>query len=283
MTNEYKLKGDVLVNEANSLIDSDVDSALKLLDKAQINYILAKAHIKTGEVCVLVGDLYSSKKEMYLAASNYNKAGESYIKVGDYTNAKIYMDKAYDLYLEEGQYTSAGKITAMIAEFLVKQNLIAEAVDYYNRAYDYYLMGNSEITGAYYLRKAGYLMLLSDSSSDILSSDNSSYYKAINCLKIVFDHYSTKELTMLSNSEILLDIGIIYIYLKEFDKCHEWLDACINNGLGKSMSFTWLKDFVDAIENEDMVQFSSLITNPIPKNLNMYISKCFDKIKQITF
>ena len=58
MTNEYELKGDTLVNEANELSsDSSSDKTIKLLDKASINYTLAKAHSKAGGVFSSLGDL----------------------------------------------------------------------------------------------------------------------------------------------------------------------------------------------------------------------------------
>jgi len=270
MTNEYELKGDTLVNEANELSsDSSSDKTIKLLDKASINYTLAKAHSKAGGVFSSLGDLYSSINDTYLSASNYNKAGEAYIKAEDYTNAKIYLDKVYELYLSNGNYVSAGKTTVTIAEILAKQDLIVEAIDYYTKAYDYYLMENNEITGASHLRKAGYLLISCDE-----------YYKAINRLRTVFDHYSSKELTASSNRELLLDIGIIYIYLRDFNGCHEWLDFCAANNLQNSISFICLRDLVSSIENKDMSTFSSLINSPIlTKTFNIHINKCLDGIK----
>lgn len=266
---EYEKKGDSLVQQANEE-NLPQDRKIDLLIKASIQYKIAKAYLKTANVLIIIGDLYNSQPYgEYQAASSYQKAGENFLLLNDYNNSKIYFDRAIILFGDNGKFASAAKVIVIVANLLIKQNLLSEAIIYCHKAHEFYLLEGSPATGFANLLKAGYLLL-----------DLARYQEAIKCLGIVFNYYINNNLANIKCKELLLEIGIVNLCLQDVSGCKHWLDVCKGYKLHDAREYVYLNAFIDTYEKKDLITFNSLITEYTTLRLfHNSISKCLEQIK----
>jgi len=228
-----------------------INTAIEYYTKAANQFKIAKSWQKAGTAFNDVAQLsLETAHGNYNAASNFSKAAEMLRKV-DKQGAIKALDRAVQLFLDDGKFSSAAKNKQQIAEIAEEDGRTTDAIIAYEKTCDYYEAENSTSTGMGYLLKAAYL-----------SIDALEYERAITIFERVATYYSTNNLTNFKCKTLFFEATICRLFLGDIVETKKsLLRYCdMKSDFMKTREYTMLDTCITACENFDADSFSAAVT-----------------------
>jgi len=227
------------------------NNAIDLYIKAANQYKISKSWLKAGQAFNDAAHLcLETSHGNYNAASNFSKAAEMFRKVDKLSAIKA-LERATQLFLDDGKFSSAAKNKQQIAEIAEEDGRTTDAIIAYEKTCDYYEAENSTSTGMGYLLKAAYL-----------SIDALEYERAITIFEKVAAYYSTNNLTNFKCKTLFFEASICRLFLGDIVETKKSLSRyCeMKSDFVKSREFAMLDACLSACENFDSEKFSAAVT-----------------------
>jgi hypothetical protein len=251
-------EGDNLIQEIHTLLSNpiiDYNLIIQNLQTAYKKFKSCESYFKAGDALCLMADIYQTHVSQgnHKAACTYEIAGKMFMNV-DKIKTKEVLILSSELFLKDNNFYKAGNVNQTLASIYVDEGSI-DYIDYLQNAYDYY-------------SKAAYLLI-----------DSDQYKEASKYLKLIYRNFSLFEKSYkFYNTEILLlDIGIIELYLKDITECKNWLESCSQHK--ETDEFKILSSLLDAYEKHDVGKFNEIIDEcQLITSLNIHISKLIRSI-----
>jgi len=228
-----------------------VSTAIDCYIKAANQYKIAKAWLKAGYAFNDAAELsLETSMGNYQAASNFSKAAEMYRKE-DKSRAIKCLDRATQLFLDDGKFSSAAKCKQQVAEIHEEDGRVTDAIIAYEKTCDYYEAENSQSTGMSYLLKAAYL-----------SIDGMEYERAIGIFEKVAAYYATNNITHFKCKTLFFEASICRLFLGDIVETKKSISRyCdIKSDFIKQREYTFLMAAVEACEKFDEEAFRAAVT-----------------------
>jgi len=228
-----------------------LSTAIDLYIKAANQFKIAKNWQKAG---IAFNDAAQLSLETshgnYQAASNFQKAAEMLRKV-DKPGAIKALERAVQLFLDDGKFASAAKNKQQVAEIAEEDGRTTDAIIAYEKTCDYYEAENSSSTGMGCLLKAAYLCI-----------DAMEYERAIGIFERVSTYYSTNKLTDFKCKTLFFEASICRLFLGDVVETKKSLNRyCdMKSDFVKSREYTCLSGLIDGCEQFDADAFASAVT-----------------------
>jgi alpha-soluble NSF attachment protein len=228
-----------------------MNTAIELYIKAANQYKIAKNWQKAG---IAFNDAAHLCLEIshgnYQAASNFQKAAEMLRKV-DKQGAIKALERAVQLFLDDGKFASAAKNKQQVAEIAEEDGRTTDAIIAYEKTCDYYEAENSASTGMGCLLKAAYLCI-----------DGMEYERAVTIFEKVSTYYSTNKLTEFKCKTLFFEASICRLFLGDTVETKKSLFRyCdMKADFMKSREYTCISALIEACEKMDDDQFGAAVT-----------------------
>ena len=223
-----------------------VSRAIDYYIMAATKYSLIKNYDKAGKTFAEAALLYlDTKHGKYLAAVNYTKSADNYLKVNKH-QAKIYLEKSIKLYLDEGKFSTAAKNSEMLAEIYLEDKYFSDAAAAYECAHDYSEIDKSLNLATSCLVKAAYILI-----------GNEDYDRSIINLEKSAAYYA-KTTNDFRCRPLYFDISIIKMFLGDIVECKSILAKYQHSD---SNEYKMLDAAINAMEIFDPTSFSQAITD----------------------
>ena len=161
--------------------------------------LAAVAFQRAGEILIS-----SSFNKNYLAANNFVKSAENFIKVGNYNLSYQLLLTAINIYLEDGKFATAAKQLSNLGDLYYQNKDLPLAIDSYEKSCKWFCYENSKSTGYSILYKVAELYI-----------ENKEYSKAIKFLIQIKEYYESNKLTKFKCKQLFLEILIIKLYIND--------------------------------------------------------------------
>jgi len=228
-----------------------LSTAIDLYIKAANQFKIAKNWQKAG---IAFNDAAQLSLETshgnYQAASNFQKAAEMLRKV-DKPGAIKALERAVQLFLDDGKFASAAKNKQQVAEIAEEDGRTTDAIIAYEKTCDYYEAENSASTGMGCLLKAAYLCI-----------DAMEYEKAITIFERVSTYYSSNKLTDFKCKTLFFEASICRLFLGDTVETKKSLFRyCdMKADFMKSREYTCISALIDACEHFDDDAFGAAVS-----------------------
>jgi alpha-soluble NSF attachment protein len=209
-------------------------------------------------------------KSEYVSASNYVKAGEMFMKYDVSLALQCYVI-AVKLFLDMGQFDSAGKNELIIAEITETNGQLNDAIESYKKVCHYYELANSKNSSMNILLKCTHLLI-----------DSGKHEEAGKNFEILAEYYMTTPLATYKYVEHVFNTCLCKLYLGDIVDTKKLLQKYYDKQrlFGISKEYIFLSTIIDVCANNDITKFTDLVTN---YDLNMKLKewqlKLFDEIE----
>ncbi|XP_050385883.1 alpha-soluble NSF attachment protein 2 [Argentina anserina] len=231
------------------LFSSKYEDAAELFDKAANSYKLAKSFNKAGETYVKLANCHLKTESKHEAATAYVDAAHCYKKTS-FDEAISCLEQGVNLLCDIGRLNMAARYYKEIAELYEEQQKTEKAIDFYERAADFFQ--NEEVTTSANQCKqkvAHHAALIEQ------------YPKSIQIYEEIARHSLNNNLLKYGVKGHLLNAGICQlckgdpVAIGNALEKYEELDPTFSG----TREYRFLKDIAAALDEEDVAKFTDVV------------------------
>lgn len=243
--NENIKQAEEFVVQANRKLRStmfcaaDIDKGIELLSKAANQYCICGMNENAANICLRIANIHLKNNENYYAARMFTKAGKLYKSI-NLDKFNEYLERAVELFLNEGKYNVAART----------QEIIANTVTMWESTANLYKMADNTISQNKCLLKAAHLHAL-----------NRDYDAAIELYEHAINSMLNSDYSNYSVKNYIYRVVLCRILRNDTDDYQTVLNeySVIDNNFDRSREYRFLSDIIRSLNTCDMELFNSTI------------------------